>query len=188
MQAQWSADREGVVKFPELLFSQPSPRFRHASRAMKTLFRMANSVVVALSETPLHRLFSHQVMVLRFNGRRSGRAYTIPVSFMTVSRTGREQILCMTDSANIWWKNLLDPQPVAITLRGQRHVVHATVVADDQQAIEQALAGFCRRSRISALFSGVGMRGGEPSSVDLDAAAQRHVLIQLTPQKLAQPA
>lgn len=183
MGTEWNADREGAVKFPELLFSQPSPGLRHSNLTMKKLFRLANLVVVALSETPLHRLFSHQVMVLRFNGRRSGRAFTIPVSFMTISQSDSEQVLCMTDSANIWWKNLLDPQVMAITLRGQRYAVSATVVTDDHQAIERALASFCRRSRVSALFSGVSMSGGEPNSADLTVAAKRHVLIELTQQK-----
>ena len=40
---------------------------------MKTVFGLVNKVVVFLSETPLHLLFSHQVMVLRFRGRRTGR-------------------------------------------------------------------------------------------------------------------
>ena len=176
-------DREGAVKFPELIFFQPSRRLRHSDIDMKVLFRLANLVVVALSETPLHRLFSSQVMVLRFNGRRSGRAYKIPVSFLTDSQSDSELVLCMTDSANIWWKNLLDPQVMAITLRGQRYAVSATVVTDDHPAIERALEAFCRRSRVSALFSGVSMSGGEPNSADLTVAAKRHVLIELTQQK-----
>ena len=176
-------DREGAVKFPELIFSQPSRCLRHSHAEMKVPFRLANLVVVALSETPLHRLFSRQVTVLRFNGRRSGRAYKIPVSFLIDSQSDSERVLCMTDSANIWWKNLLDPQVMAMTLRGQRYAVCANVVTDDHQAIEQALEAFCRRSRVSALFSGVGMSGGEPNSADLNVVAKRHVLIELTQQK-----
>lgn len=145
---------------------------------MKKLFGLVNKVVVLLSETPLHRLFSHQVMVLRFSGRRSGRAYAIPVSYGRDEATGK--VTCMTDVSGVWWKNLLAVDSIEITLKGVRLTVSTRVEATDQKAISRALAGFCRRSRVSAFFAGVSMVRGEPVSGDLQAASAKHVLIELS--------
>ena len=80
---------------------------------MKRMFRFVNKVVVFLSETPLHLLFSHQVMVLRFRGRRTGKHYAIPVSY------GRDEmshkLICMTDVSGVWWKNLLAVDVIEIS-------------------------------------------------------------------------
>ena len=145
---------------------------------MKRMFRFVNKVVVFLSETPLHLLFSHQVMVLRFRGRRTGKHYAIPVSY------GRDEmshkLICMTDVSGVWWKNLLAVDVIEISLKGKRQIVSARVEASDRQTIRRGLAGFCRRSRVSAFFAGVSMRHGEPVREELDAAAARHVLIELS--------
>ena len=145
---------------------------------MKLMFRFINKAVVFMSETPLHMLFSHQVMVLRFCGRRTGKHYAIPVSY------GRDEtshkLVCMTDVSGVWWKNLLAVDVIEISFKGKRQIVSARVEASDQQTIRQGLAGFCRRSRVSAFFAGVSMRQGEPVREELDAAAARHVLIELS--------
>jgi hypothetical protein len=86
----------------------------------------------------------------------------------------------MTDASGVWWKNLLSEDAIEITVKGARQGVSVRVEAYDQKAIAQALAGFCRRSRISAFFAGVSMVQGEPVAGDLKVAASRHVLIELS--------
>ena len=148
---------------------------------MKYLFRLANMVVVALSESPLHRLYSHQVIVLRFTGRRSGRGYAIPVSYLLCNDDGRHLIHCMTHVQGVWWKNLLDAGDIDVTWKGQRCRMSARVETEDTGVIEQALDRFCRASIVSAFFSGVRMVKGVPDSHTLREAAAAHVLIQLRP-------
>ena len=94
---------------------------------MKTVFGLVNKIVVFLSETPLHMLFSHQVMVLRFRGRRTGRRYAIPVSYYRDEMTG--MVTCMTDASGVWWKNLLSEDAIEITVKGTRRAVSVGVEA-----------------------------------------------------------
>jgi hypothetical protein len=147
---------------------------------MKMLFRWINPVVFAASRTPLHWLFSHQVVVLRFKGRRSGRAFAIPVSYMPGDATHGRQLLCMTDANGLWWRNLLEARSIRVVHKGQEKDACVRVIESDQCKKRDALAAFCRRSRVSAIFSGVGMQAGEPIKEELVASAQRHVLIELT--------
>ncbi|MBL6708616.1 MAG: hypothetical protein ISP99_04690 [Pseudomonadales bacterium] len=147
---------------------------------MKKLFRWINPLVFGASKTPCHWLFSHQVMVLQFKGRRSGKPYAIPVSYMPGDAAHGRQLLCMTDMNGLWWKNLVDARCIQVTHRGKQKDACVRVVASDLSIKREALAGFCRRSRASAFFSGVGMKAGEPIREELTAAAEQHVLIELT--------
>jgi hypothetical protein len=147
---------------------------------VKRLFRLVNIVVASLSETPLHRLFSHQVLVLRFIGRRSGKGYAIPVSYLVAEDTTLT-LHCMTDIAGVWWKNLIQAGVIEVSWKGQRLPVAVEVVRADPDAIQNALGAFCRASAISAFFAGVKMVDGAPDSKTLAAAAAEHVLIRLKP-------
>ncbi|MEC8492204.1 MAG: hypothetical protein VXY76_04850 [Pseudomonadota bacterium] len=147
---------------------------------MKKLFRWINLLVLGASKTPFHLLFSHQVMVLQFKGRRSGKSYAIPVSYLLGDAAHGRQLLCMTDMNGLWWKNLIDARCIQVTHHGRQKDACVRVVVSDLNIKREALAGFCRRSRASAFFSGVGMKAGEPIKEELTAAAERHVLIELT--------
>lgn len=144
---------------------------------MSRLFAFVNPIVVALARSILYRLVSRQVVVLDFSGRRSGRRYTIPVTYLR--RDG--EILCMTERNGIWWRNLQGGVPVQLTLNGRSVSTTSQVEIDNNQQIAAALRLFCLRSRISAYFAGVGFDSdGEPKSADLVRAAEQHVLITLT--------
>ena len=147
---------------------------------MKTLFRLINPIVFAASRTPLHWLFSHQVMVLIFKGRRSGRSFAIPVSYMPGAEVDGKHLLCMTDINGVWWRNLLEARCIQIIHKGDKKDASVNVIESDLYKKRGALADFCRQSRVSAIFSGVGMQAGEPIREELAAAAERHVLIELT--------
>ena len=144
---------------------------------MSWLFTLVNPIIVGLAGSFLHRLVSHQVVVLGFTGRRSGRNFAIPVTYLR--RDG--EILCMTQRNGIWWRNLLGGVPVQLTLNGRSVSTTSQVDIDNNQQIAAALRLFCLRSRISAYFAGVGFDSdGEPNSTDLSRAAEQHALITLT--------
>ena len=115
-----------------------------------------------------------------FKGRRSGRSFAIPVSYMPGSEVDGKQLLCMTDINGVWWRNLLEARCIQIVHKGQNKEASVNVIESDLCKKRHALSGFCRRSRVSAIFSGVGMQAGEPIEEELAAAAERHVLIELT--------
>ena len=94
---------------------------------MKRLFRLVNIVVARLSETPLHRLFSHQVLVLRFVGRRSGKGYAIPVSYL-LADDSTQTLHCMTDISGVWWKNLIQAGAIEVSWKGKRRPAGVEVV------------------------------------------------------------
>ena len=69
------------------------------SGAEKLLYRVLNVAVGIVLGSPLHGILSGKVMLLGVTGRRSGRTYTVPVSYLCVG----EEIVCFTGPAwNVW--------------------------------------------------------------------------------------
>ena len=144
---------------------------------MNRLFAFVNPFVVVLARSLLHPLISHQVVVLAFNVRRSGRRYAIPVSVLRSD----DEVLCLSARDGVWWRNLQEAAPVQLTLGGQSLQATAYVEVENEQQIRAALRLFCLRSRISAYFSGVAIdANSEPNGADLARSAQQQVLIKLS--------
>ncbi len=88
----------------------------------KWMFRVLNPVIKALLGSPLHGLISHELMVLSFTGRKSGKQYAVAVGYL--QKDNRLYFSCLAG----WWQNL-PGAPVTVRLRGQdRHGTAARIV------------------------------------------------------------
>ena len=88
----------------------------------KWMFRVLNPVMKALLGSPLHGLISHDLMVLSFTGRTSGKQYAVAVGYL--QKDNRLYFSCLAG----WWQNL-PGAPVTVRLRGQdRHGTAARIV------------------------------------------------------------
>jgi hypothetical protein len=106
-------------------------------------------------------------MLLTVTGRRSGRPFTVPVSYLC--RGG--DFLSFTSGAwSAWWKNLRGGAPVAARVRGRRLTGSARVETDGDavlEGLETLLTGFPG----TAGRYGVGLDAdGRPYRRDLEAA------------------
>src|SRR5688572_25872686 len=89
------------------------------------LAQFVNPFVRALLKSRLHGLMSQDVLNLHFRGRKSGRWYETPVSYVQDGR----RLRVFTDSP--WWKNLRGAGvPTRVDLRGRRIDVSATTHSD----------------------------------------------------------
>lgn len=75
-------------------------------------YRIVNPTMAAILRSPLHRLLSGSLMLLSFQGRKSGKRYTIPVGYLQ-----QGQRLYIFSHAG-WWRNL-PGQRVTLRLRGR---------------------------------------------------------------------
>lgn len=133
-----------------------------------------NSIVRALLRSPLHRLLSSNTLLLTVTGRKTGKHYTIPISYIQDG----DVLTCYTASA--WANNLRGGAPVTVVLRGKERSGYAEVVADDRASIAAALANVFRRVRRDARYSGVRLdRTGQPNHADVARAAQFLVIVRI---------
>ena len=90
----------------------------------KALYRVINPIMAALLRSPLHKLLSNSLMLLSFQGRKTGKRYSIPVGYVEQGK----QLFLFSHSA--WAKNFRGGAPVNLRLRGAARQGRATLTED----------------------------------------------------------
>ena len=139
------------------------------SPAEKVLYRVANKFMRLLLRSPLHVLASGSVILLTFRGRKSGRVYTVPVSYV---RDGRAFVCFTSGEWAAWWKNLRGGAPVTATVRGRRLDARAQVFTEGDEVVA-GLDALLRAFPGTAVRYGVALGSGGLSEASEVAAAVR---------------
>lgn len=144
--------------------------------------RIGNIFMNWLLRSPLHGLLSKNFMLITVKGRKSGKAYTLPVAY---ART-EDQVIVLVGWAEkkTWWRNLIDGGTVELTIAGQTYNGKAQVLRKGQtaQGLLSALEVYCRKYPATARGRGVfpSEQGGfKPSQLMQAARAETIVLINL---------
>ncbi|MCU1418565.1 MAG: hypothetical protein JWP32_2739 [Schumannella sp.] len=103
-----------------------------------------NGVVVAILESPLHRLLPDWLTALRITGRRSARSFVVPVQFAAGGGPSMIVYPSRYEHKN-WWKNLISPAGLDVLI--QRRWVHATGRVLTPGSTEYAAARVAYRHR-----------------------------------------
>lgn len=141
------------------------------------IFTLINRLLIALLRSPLHGIASHTLVVLSFQGRKSGKTYTFPTGY-TQQGNQVESV-----SSRNWWKNLRENAQVTLWLKGKKRSSVASVSSGDETVV-QALLPLARRSRQMVKLYHIELDAqGQPKeeSVRLAAHATALVRIRLNP-------
>ena len=140
-------------------------------------FRLVNPLTRAIARSPLHPLISDNIVVLIFPGIKSGRIYSIPVSYL---ETSNEEMVCLTDRPYIWWRNLINNKNIQILLKGKLLNANVEVEFKNDNLIAEKLTAMCLHSKVDAYFADVGFRNNIPIEEDIMAASSKMTLIKLS--------
>ena len=114
------------------------------------VFRRINATTVWVVRSPLHPLLLGSVLVVRCEGRRTGRTYLVPV---TCRPAGGEALHALTSARALWWRNVESGAPATVYYRGREREARIEVVrgVDDPPEVERALAsrGVVARSLVA---------------------------------------
>ena len=144
-----------------------------STRVWKTLLLpVINRLMRAWLRSGWHRPASSTMIVLTFEGVKSGRTYSFPVGYAQDA----EGLMIFTRFD--WWKNFREEKPVSIRLRG--HEVRGTAVAvRDPKAVAERFAYYLRRNPHDGRYFGVRVsRDGRVDPEELARAARRLVMIR----------
>ena len=138
---------------------------------------LLNKMVSWLLRSRLHGVVSKKIMLLEMTGRKSGRKYTFPISYV---RDG-EVLLCLADRATrTWWKNLRGGADVTLWLRGQQVTGVAQAIDDDLEAIAERFEKMLIAFPSGAKHYDVGLdEGKRPFPADITRAAQQIVIVEI---------
>jgi len=147
--------------------------------SIPTVPRWISRIVAWLLRSPFHALLSGNMMVLTFTGRKSGRRFTFPVSYL---RQGDGLIMT---THHRWWHNLRDGAPVELYLVGSKVIGHADVNTNHAD-VAQGISAILQHIPSNARYFGIRLdQQGQPEATDLQRAAEHCVLItiNLSPSK-----
>lgn len=94
-----------------------------------------NPLVIWLLRSPLHGMMSGSTLLVTVTGRKTGRPYTLPISFHQSGDT----LTLITRRDKSWWRNVQGGAPVRLRLRGQEVAAHAEVVEMSEAGLIAAI-------------------------------------------------
>ena len=125
-----------------------------------------NPLVTWLLGSSLRRLMDGGTLLLTYTGRKSGRSFTLPISYTQNGRCLR----LITRQQKTWWKNIGAGAQVALWLRGEKR---------GGQAVVAPLARGARLAAMLAVYRGMPRRLAEQQvedmiviEINLDAAGR----------------
>lgn len=126
-----------------------------------------NPLVTWLLRSPLRALMDGNTLLLTYTGRKSGRSFTLPISY---GQAGA-RLRLITRQSKPWWKNLRSGAPVTLWLRGEQRTGQAWVAPLDRAA---------RLAAMLEVYRGMPRRLAEQQAddvvvveIDLDPATAR---------------
>ena len=140
------------------------------------LLKRINPFVIRLLKSRFHGLASKDIMLVTVTGRRSGRSYTRPVSYVQEGDTVR----CLSSTTTAWWRNLEGGAPVSLWLRGNEVAGRAEATRGEPKRIADALTAFLTRLPRDATYYDVGLDARRlPVAADVERAADDVVLVEI---------
>jgi deazaflavin-dependent oxidoreductase (nitroreductase family) len=136
-----------------------------------------NAMMVALLRSPLHGLISSGIMLVTYVGRKTGKRYNVPISYV---RDEEDEDVLWTISLRkrTWWRNLRGGMEVTLRLRGRNRVATGEVLEGDEEVVE-ALGNFLQQARHYAKHFEVEFDAeGEPVYGHLIRASAQYLLIR----------
>jgi deazaflavin-dependent oxidoreductase (nitroreductase family) len=142
--------------------------------------KIANPIVSLTLRSPLHRLMSAAVMLITYQGRKSGKKYTLPVQFVQSDHI--VYIIPGSPEQKTWWRNLRGGRPVRLLLGGEWLSGKAEVLegAVQVEPVTKALALFLKRFPEAAKLHKVRINAaGDLDQDDLQMAAISTKVVRL---------
>jgi len=98
------------------------------------IYKIANPFVKALLRSPLHGIASGNVALLHFRGRKSGREFVTPLSYVRENGT----VCLLSAHGTRWWMNLREEgTPVSIEIARETLTGKARLWDGDSEALRE---------------------------------------------------
>lgn len=149
-------------------------------RIKTLLYEALNVPMRALLRSPFHGVASRNLCILSYSGRKSGRRYATPLSY--VREPGRVLLLSSRDTR--WWTSFTPgpgvPAAVEVLAGGERLRGRARTIQHDRERLRGAARRFLTALPRDAVVYGVGLDAERrPEESELERALERLVLVEV---------
>jgi deazaflavin-dependent oxidoreductase (nitroreductase family) len=91
-----------------------------------------NPIMTWLLRSPLHGFISKNMMLMTYQGRKSGKTFTTPMNYARLHDKNGEYLLTTSTRERKWWRNLRGGAAVNLRLQGKEVQAKAEAVEDEQ--------------------------------------------------------
>jgi hypothetical protein len=141
-----------------------------ASRVLQSVVRYFNPFMRLVLGSRAHRMMSGRLILLSFTGRRTGRSYLTPVSYV------REGTDLLVPGGGAWWKNLTSGT-ARVRLQGTWYVVTPEVIREPV-ALSAVLGRMLAINPAIAVFTGIRPGSdGRPFAKSLERERRRGFVV-----------
>lgn len=146
-------------------------------RIQSLLYATLNPPMRALLRSPIHGIASANLCLLSYKGRRSGRRFTTPLSFMREGNLVR----LLSSHETRWWQNFLDgPVEVEVEIARKRFSGKAVTILEDGDRLRDGVRTFLTAVPRDAPIYGIKLdRNRRPREEGITAAAGHVVLVEV---------
>ncbi len=138
------------------------------------LYTALNPVMTALLKSPMHGIASANLCIFSYRGRRTGKAYSTPLSFMREGTTVR----LLSSHNTRWWNNFLDGNAdVEIEIARKTHRGKARTLIEDSDAFRDGVRRFLMAVPRDARVYGIKLDSAKRPREDHIAKAAGHVVL-----------
>ena len=139
-----------------------------------TIPPFVNRTMRLILRSPIHGVVSKSVLLISFDGRKTGKRYTTPVSY---SRDG-DQVRIFTHAK--WWKNFQGGAPVVLRIQGREFEGMAYPLAKDKAAVAAGLERHLKMVPSDAKYYDVTFdEHGRARTEEITRAAESVVMIRV---------
>ena len=139
------------------------------------MFRILNPIMKSILKSPFHKAVSGQIMIITFQGAKSGKQYSTPISYSRENNT----VYAFTHAK--WWKNFAQEAEVKLRIQGQDCKGRAEAIPDNQEQIAAGLHQHLLAVPNDARYYGVTFDvSGQPNTDQVKRAATEAVMIRIT--------
>ena len=136
---------------------------------------MSNWFMSWLLRSPFHGLISGSILLITYNGRRSGKQYSAPLNYV---RDGN-QLWVTSVRRRTWWRNFREEWLIRVLLQGKEIAGRGEAITE-QDALSDAFHDFFRLSPSSARFFKVKLDDdGVPDQGDFERVVAERVLVKI---------
>lgn len=137
---------------------------------------MNASMKLALRTPGLQSVMGKKLALISFTGRKSGKAYTTPVTYYRAGPT----VTILTKRFRAWWKNFQTAAPVTLRLAGKNVTGQATALTDEAALIARVTT-FLENNPQDAKYYGLAIdEHGKFNPDSIRALVSQIVVIQVT--------
>jgi hypothetical protein len=149
-----------------------------AFKMPEPMFAVINPVMKLLLRSPLHGVLSSGIMLITFQGKKSGRWFTTPVRYIHDDNTVR----AFSSTETVWWRNLVSGADVTLRLKGKDHAYHAVAVRNNPELIRRWMDVYLDRYPEDRVYHDIGLnKDGSFVEADIERAVGEAVLVEATP-------